>query len=107
MFFLRIIEYDNIDDGINAIYNVTATAVIEKIIVNKKPKGTLILNLSIKNKYSFNSADGKIIVYDPVKPLAQIGYFDQPFYIGIFEVTQRQWELVMGQRPSYFVTDDY
>lgn len=26
----------------------------------------------------------------------------KPFYIGVFEVTQRQWELVMGTRPSYF-----
>ncbi len=25
-----------------------------------------------------------------------------PFYIGVFEVTQRQWELVMGNRPSFF-----
>ena len=24
------------------------------------------------------------------------------FYIGIFEVTQMQWELIMGTRPSYF-----
>ncbi|MEI8242481.1 MAG: formylglycine-generating enzyme family protein [bacterium] len=24
------------------------------------------------------------------------------FFIGVFEVTQRQWELVMGDRPSYF-----
>ena len=24
------------------------------------------------------------------------------FYIGLFECTQRQWELVMGTRPSYF-----
>jgi len=24
------------------------------------------------------------------------------FYIGVFEVTQQQWELVMGNRPSYF-----
>lgn len=24
------------------------------------------------------------------------------FYMGVFEVTQRQWELVMGNRPSYF-----
>jgi formylglycine-generating enzyme required for sulfatase activity len=24
------------------------------------------------------------------------------FYIGVFEVTQRQWELVMGNKPSYF-----
>ena len=25
------------------------------------------------------------------------------FYIGVFEVTQKQWELVMGSNPSYFV----
>jgi formylglycine-generating enzyme required for sulfatase activity len=24
----------------------------------------------------------------------------QPFYIGVFEITQRQWELVMGENPS-------
>lgn len=24
------------------------------------------------------------------------------FYMGVFEVTQRQWELVMGTRPSYY-----
>ena len=25
-----------------------------------------------------------------------------PYYIGVFELTQRQWELVMGNRPSLF-----
>ena len=30
------------------------------------------------------------------------------YYVGIFECTQRQWELVMGSRPSYFKNDgDY
>jgi formylglycine-generating enzyme required for sulfatase activity len=29
------------------------------------------------------------------------------FYIGVFEVTQRQWELVMGDRPSYYNNSDY
>ena len=29
------------------------------------------------------------------------------FYIGVFEVTQRQWELVMGNRPSYFTNVTY
>jgi formylglycine-generating enzyme required for sulfatase activity len=27
------------------------------------------------------------------------------FYIGVFEVTQRQWELVMGDRPSKFANE--
>jgi formylglycine-generating enzyme required for sulfatase activity len=29
------------------------------------------------------------------------------FYIGVFEVTQRQWELVMGNKPSYFNNASY
>lgn len=29
------------------------------------------------------------------------------FYIGVFEVTQRQWELVMGNKPSYFNNTTY
>ena len=31
----------------------------------------------------------------------------QDFYIGVFEVTQRQWELVMGNKPSYFNNATY
>ena len=27
------------------------------------------------------------------------------FYMGVFEVTQRQWELVMGNRPSFFTNE--
>ena len=40
-----------------------------------------------------------------------LGQYDvvltKPFYIGVFEVTQYQWELVMGDRPSYFCNDSY
>jgi formylglycine-generating enzyme required for sulfatase activity len=31
----------------------------------------------------------------------------EDFYIGVFEVTQRQWELVMGSKPSYFTNATY
>ena len=31
----------------------------------------------------------------------------KPFYMGVFEVTQRQWELVMGTKPSYFSNATY
>ena len=31
----------------------------------------------------------------------------KPFYCGIFEVTQRQYELVMGTKPSYFNNPSY
>jgi formylglycine-generating enzyme required for sulfatase activity len=27
------------------------------------------------------------------------------FYIGVFEITQAQWELVMGDNPAYFIGD--
>jgi formylglycine-generating enzyme required for sulfatase activity len=26
----------------------------------------------------------------------------KPFYIGVFEITQKQWELIMGSNPSYY-----
>lgn len=31
----------------------------------------------------------------------------RPYYIGVFEVTQKQWELVMGDRPSWFSNNDH
>ncbi len=31
----------------------------------------------------------------------------RPFYMGVFEVTQKQWELVMGAKPSYFSNASY
>ena len=30
-----------------------------------------------------------------------------PFYVGVFEVTQRQYELVMGSKPSFFSNASY
>ena len=32
----------------------------------------------------------------------QSALYAKDFYIGVFEVTQRQWELVKGDRPSFF-----
>jgi len=31
----------------------------------------------------------------------------KPYWIGLFEITQRQWQLVMGSRPSYFNPTKY
>lgn len=30
----------------------------------------------------------------------------EDFYIGVFEITQRQWELVMGTTPAYYAGDE-
>jgi formylglycine-generating enzyme required for sulfatase activity len=38
---------------------------------------------------------------DNEKPVRQVT-LTQPFYLGKFEVTQEQWQAVMGSNPSYF-----
>ncbi len=35
------------------------------------------------------------------------GVLSKDFYMGVFEVTQRQWELVMGNNPSFFNNSSY
>jgi len=57
---------------------------------------------------------GTFIMGSPEDELGHLYYETQhqvtltkPFYIGVFECTQKQWELVMGTRPSYFSNDDY
>ena len=37
--------------------------------------------------------------------LAKVSLQASPFYIGVYEITQRQWELVTGKRPSYYQND--
>ena len=38
--------------------------------------------------------------------LLRIPDVEKPFYIGVFEITQRQWELVTGKRPSYYKNEN-
>ena len=38
--------------------------------------------------------------------LAKIPDGEKSFYIGVFEITQRQWELVTGNRPSYYKNEN-
>ncbi|WP_292469510.1 formylglycine-generating enzyme family protein [Methanolobus sp.] len=39
------------------------------------------------------------------RPVHEVTIADE-FYIGVYEVTQKQWEAVMGDNPSNFVGDD-
>ena len=40
------------------------------------------------------------------RPAQQVR-FEQPFYMGIYEVTQAQYEAVMGKNPSVFASPDF
>ena len=61
-----------------------------KLVMRKIPKGSFTMG---------SPADE--LGRDSDEPQHQVT-LTKDFYIGVFEVTQRQWELVMGNRPSYF-----
>ncbi len=65
------------------------------ILMRLIPKGTFTMGAR-STDYPFANDDG----------LHQVT-LTQDFYIGVFEVTQRQWELVMGNKPSYFTNATY
>jgi formylglycine-generating enzyme required for sulfatase activity len=44
--------------------------------------------------------------YDAEKPVHSV-YISRPFYIGRYEVTQSQWQAVMGTNPSQFKGGDH
>ncbi|OPZ97646.1 MAG: Serine/threonine-protein kinase pkn1 [Planctomycetes bacterium ADurb.Bin412] len=60
---------------------------------------------------------GTFIMGSPGAPNPELGRFSyetqhqvtltRDFYTGVFEVTQKQWNLVMGDWPSYFKNPDY
>lgn len=59
------------------------------------PKGTFVMGspLDELGRYSSETQHNVTLTED--------------FYIGVFEVTQRQWELVSGNKPSYFTNATY
>ena len=40
-----------------------------------------------------------------VKPLGKYITITEDYYVGVFEVTQAQWQAIMGENPSYFGGD--
>jgi formylglycine-generating enzyme required for sulfatase activity len=65
-----------------------------KLVLRKIPKGTFMMG-NRSTDYPEDFMGDKNLNLQSVT-------LTNDFYIGVFEVTQRQWELVMGNRPSYF-----
>ena len=42
-----------------------------------------------------------------LKEKPRVAVVEKPFYLAVFPTTQRQWELVMGTRPSYFRNEEH
>lgn len=61
-----------------------------KLVLRKIPKGTFTMG-----DRSTDYPGGEDVGLHTVT-------LTKDFYMGVFEVSQRQWELVMGDRPSYF-----
>ena len=64
----------------------------EKLVLRKIPAGTFVMGIPEDEVGRYGDSEL------PQHPVT----LTKPFYVGVFEITQRQWELVMGNRPSFF-----
>ena len=69
----------------------------------------LVLRMILPGTFTMGSPADEVGRVSYADGVGWFSYEDQhtvtltkPFYMGVFEVTQRQWELVMGTKPSYF-----
>ena len=63
----------------------------QKLILRYIPSGSFMMGAPTNEV-------GRIAKYEKEHAVT----LTRPFYLGVFEITQRQWELVMGDRPSTF-----
>ena len=61
---------------------------------------SILMRLIPKGTFTMGSPSGEL--YRSSDETQHQVTLTSDFYLGVFEVTQRQWELVMGNRPSYF-----
>ncbi len=64
----------------------------------------LVLRRIEPGTFTMGSPDGELGRDDDETPHEVT--LTAPYYLGVFEVTQRQWELAMGTRPSFFHNED-
>ena len=65
----------------------------------------IVLRRISPGKFKMGSPDSEV-GHKPLETLHEVT-ISEPFYMGVFPVTQRQYELVTGKRPSFFSNDLY
>ena len=68
-----------------------------KLVLKKIPAGTFIMG----------SPEAELERYGATTEIQRQVTLTKDFYAGVFEVTQKQWNLVMGTWPSHFSNPDY
>jgi len=100
----------------NESFRLTADEVVKKQIVLKQREVETVSQLLVQTQNnSYAAPDGFVFVKggtfsmgsnesDDEKPIHSVTVSD--FYIGKYEVTQKEWQAVMGSNPSNFKGDD-
>ena len=65
----------------------------------------LLLRFVPAGTFTMGSPDGELGRY--TNEIQHKVTLTKSYYMGVFEVTQAQWELAMGKRPSYFDNSEY
>jgi formylglycine-generating enzyme required for sulfatase activity len=86
-------------------YYASATAVPGGITNDAYKTTNLLMRLIQTGTFTMGSPSGELLRYDSENQ-HQVT-LTKDFYIGVFEVTQQQWELVMGNRPSRFSNETH
>lgn len=66
----------------------------------------LVLRRIEAGSFTMGSPAGEVGRYDDYEAQHEVS-LTKAFWIGVYELTQRQWELVMGNKPSYFSNASY
>jgi len=64
----------------------------------------IVLRRIAAGAFTMGSPPGEVGRYDPWETQHTVT-LTQDFYIGVFEITQKQWEQVIGTTPSFFTGD--